>query len=314
MLTSVPGFKLGHYTDRDALTGCTVILCPLKTRASCEVRGASPGSRELELLAPERKMQEVHALLFTGGSAFGLSAADGVMRWLSEHNIGYETPWVKVPIVPAAVVFDLNLGSSAVRPDATAGYEACKNAASNSAKNSEEGNIGAGTGATVGKWKGMESRMKGGLGGASKTVGELIVGVVAVVNAVGDIIDENGKILAGARSPDGTFFGTSDPYRAFARGKVLENTNTTLVAAATNADFTKVELHRVAQRMHDGMARAIMPSHTSYDGDATFALSCGTVKADLDLVAEIAASLTAEAIRRAVRAATNAGGATGLAG
>ncbi|MCI0706823.1 MAG: P1 family peptidase [Ignavibacteriae bacterium] len=311
MITAVSGFKIGHYTDRTALTGCTVILCPPKTRASYEVRGASPGSRELELLSPEKKMQEVHAILLTGGSAFGLSAADGVMKWLSEHNIGYETPWAKVPIVPGAVIFDLNIGDGTVRPDANAGYAACENATS---APSEEGNIGAGTGATVGKWKGMDTRMKGGFGGASKTVGDIIVGAVAVVNAVGDIIGEDGRILAGARSENGKFAGESDPLRSFAAGKVIANTNTTLVVAATNADFGKIELHRIAQRMHDGMARAIVPAHTSYDGDATFALSCGAVKADFDLVAEIAASVTAEAIRRAVRAAKSAGDVTGLAG
>jgi L-aminopeptidase/D-esterase-like protein len=311
MITAVPGFRLGHYTDNKALTGCTVILCPPKTRASYEVRGASPGSRELELLSPDKKMQEVHAILLTGGSAFGLSAADGVMRWLSEHDIGYETPWVKVPIVPAAVIFDLNVGDGSVRPDSSAGYRACDNA---SVSTKDEGNVGAGIGCTVGKWKGMDSRMKGGFGGASKIMGELIVGVAAVVNAVGDILDEHGKIIAGARNSDDKFFGDSDPLRTLGPGKAVASTNTTLVAAATNADFSKVELHRIAQRMHDGMARAIVPAHTSYDGDATFMLSCGSVKADIDLVAEIAASLTAEAIRRAVKAAKSAGGVTGLAG
>ncbi len=310
MLTSVPGFKVGHYTDAKSLTGCTVILCPPKTRASCEVRGASPGSRELALLAPDKSMQEVHAVLFTGGSAFGLGAADGVMQWLEEHDIGYQTPWAKIPIVPAAVVFDLNLGSSSVRPTSKAAYDACANASSSTL---EEGNVGAGTGATVGKWKGMDFRMKGGFGSSSKVLDDLVVGAAAVVNAVGDIIDENGKILAGARSLNGKFYGERDPYRAFARGKVLENTNTTLVVVATNAAFSKLELHRIAQRMHDGMARAIVPAHTSYDGDATFALSWGNVKADLDLVAEIAAQLTAESIRRAVKAAKSVSGVPGVA-
>lgn len=311
MLSSVPGFSVGHYTDASKLTGCTVIVCPLKTRASCDVRGASPGSRELALLAPDKRMDEIHALVFTGGSAFGLAAADGVMKWLKEHDRGYQTPWVKVPIVPAAVVFDLNLGSSSTWPDAQAGYQACQAAGQAGA---QEGNIGAGTGATVGKWKGMEFRMKGGLGTALKRRDHLIVAALAVVNAVGDVIDEQGKILAGARDTHGKFFGEEDPYRSFARGKVLENTNTTLVCVATNADLSKVELHRLAQRMHDGMARAIVPSHTSYDGDATFALSHGEVKAEFDFVAEVAAAVTAESIRRAVRAAMSVGGVPGLAG
>ena len=238
MLTSVPGFKVGHYTDTDALTGCTVILCPPKTRASCEVRGSSPGTREVALLAPDKTMQEVHAVLFTGGSAFGLAAADGVMKWLEEHKVGYETPWVKVPIVPTAVVFDLNVGKSTTRPDADAGYKACQDASSGTI---EEGNVGAGTGTTVGKWNGVEYWMKGGFGTTARTIGDLVVGAAAVVNAVGDIIDENGKILAGARSSHGEFYGNQDSLRVFARGKVLERTNTTLVVVATNANFNKIE-------------------------------------------------------------------------
>lgn len=311
MLTSVPGFKVGHYTDSEALTGCTVFLCPPKTRASCEVRGSSPGSRELALLAPDKAMQEVHAVLLTGGSAFGLAAADGVMKWLEEHNVGYETPWAKVPIVPSAVVFDLNVGKNSVRPDVKAGYEACKDASSGKL---QEGNVGAGTGTTVGKWKGMEYWMKGGFGSASKTIGDLVIGAAAVVNAVGDIIDENGKILAGSRSSDGVFYGDRDPLRVFARGRVLERTNTTLVVAATNANLNKVDLHRICQRMHDGMARAIVPVHTSYDGDISFALSWGSLQADFDLVAEATAQLTAEAIRRAVKAAKSVQGIVGLGG
>ena len=309
MLTAVPGFKVGHFTEMKAMTGCTVILCPPNTRASCDVRGNSPGSRELALLAPEKSVQEIHAVLLTGGSAFGLAAADGVMRWLEEHNTGYPTPWAKVPLVPTAVVFDLNAGSSSVRPDALSGYRACDTASTGPF---DEGNVGAGTGTTVGKWMGAEFWMKGGLGSASAERAGLIVGALAVVNAVGDIINENGTILAGARRPDGQFIGAAEPYRPLARGKVLEQTNTTLTVAATNAKLSKLELHRVAQRMHDGMARAIVPIHTSYDGDVSFALACGEVQADLDLVSEIAAQLTAEAIRRAVRAARTTPGIPGL--
>jgi L-aminopeptidase/D-esterase-like protein len=309
MLTAVPGFKVGHFTEIKAMTGCTVVLCPPNTRASCDVRGNSPGSRELALLAPEKSAQEIHAILLTGGSAFGLAAADGIMRWLEEHNIGYPTPWAKVPLVPTAVVFDLNAGSSSVRPDALSGYRACDTASTGPF---DEGNVGAGTGTTVGKWKGAEYWMKGGLGSVSAEHSGLIVGALAVVNAVGDIINENGTILAGARRPDGEFIGVTEPFRPLVRGKVLEQTNTTLAVVATNAKLSKLELYRVAQRMHDGMARAIVPIHTSYDGDVSFALACGEQKADLDLVSEIAAQLTAEAIRRAVKAARTAGGIPGL--
>lgn len=311
MLTTVPGFNVGHFTNNEAMTGCTVILCPPKTCASCEVRGNSPGSRELALLAPEKSMQEVHAILLTGGSAFGLAAADGVVKWLEQHETGYQTPWAKVPIVPSAVVFDLNVGSSSVRPDSAAGYAACEHAKSDAI---EEGNVGAGTGTTVGKWKGMEYWMKGGVGTASIFVSDLIVGCLVVVNAVGDIIDANGKVLAGARLKDGAFIGDDDRFRPLARGKVLQQANTTLAVVATNANLTKLQLYRVAQRMHDGFARAIVPVHTSYDGDITFALSNGIVDADLDLVAEISAQVTAEAIRRAVKAAKSIKGVPGLVG
>lgn len=310
MITSVPGFTVGHYTDHKAMTGCTVLLCPPNTRGSCEVRGNSPGSRELALLAPEKSMQEVHAVLLTGGSAFGLAAATGVVQWLEERGIGYQTPWVKVPIVPAAVVFDLNVGRSDVRPDASAGYAACTAASSGPV---QEGSVGAGTGTTVGKWKGMEYWMKGGVGSSSVTMDGLAVGVLAVVNAVGDVIDEDGTILAGARSGGKGFFGNTEPHRPLARGKVLNHSNTTLVTLATNADLTKLQLFRIAQRMHDGMARAIVPAHTSFDGDVSFALASGTVQADLDLVSELAALHTASAIRRAVRAAQGTGDIPGLA-
>lgn len=311
MITDVPGIRIGHFTDQQALTGTTVVLCPPGTRASCEVRGNSPGSRELALLAPEKSVQEIHAIVLTGGSAFGLSAADGAMRWLEEHGVGYSTPWVRVPIVPAAVVFDLNIGSSAIRPDSSYGYQACQAAKDGRC---EEGNIGAGTGVTVGKWHGFEHCMKGGVGTASLSVGELIVGAVAVVNAVGDVLDADGTVLAGARGADGRFFGDQESVRPLVRGRVLEGSSTTLAVAATNARLSKLDLFRVSQRMHDGMARAIVPVHTSFDGDVTFALSCGTLAADLDLVSELAAQATAEAIRRGVRAAKSVNAVPGYAG
>jgi L-aminopeptidase/D-esterase-like protein len=303
-MTRVPGFLVGHSTDPVNATGCTVVLCPPNTRASCEVRGNSPGSRELALLAPEKSMQEIHALLLTGGSAFGLSAADGVVKWLQEKNIGYQTPWARVPIVPAAVVFDLNVGNTMIRPTSASGYEACHKASGAPVLN---GSVGAGTGATVGKWAGVETWMKGGIGSAAGVLDKAQIGVLAVVNAVGDILDEQGAILAGARGKDGRFLGEVQRTRVFARGKVLPQSNTTLVVMATNARLSKLDLFKVAQRMHDGMARAIVPVHTSYDGDTCFALSSGTVEADLDAIAEHAAALTAQAIRKAVRSAASIG-------
>lgn len=308
MIKCVEGFSIGHWTDLRHCTGCTVVLCPPGTVASCDIRGNSPGSRELALLAPEKTMQAIDAILLTGGSAFGLSAADGVMKYLVEHDRGYQTPWARIPIVPAAVVFDLNLGDAQVRPDARAGYDACRSASAGT----ECGNIGAGTGATVGKWAGSETRMKGGVGASFDVTGDLSVGVIAVVNAIGDIIDVRGDVLAGARSADGIYLSAKDRLRTFAPGKVLPETNTTLVVVMTNARLSKVDALRVAQRAHDGMARAVVPVHTSHDGDVAFAAASGRVDARLDVVAEMGAALTAEAIRVAVRSAETLDGVPGL--
>lgn len=300
------GFRVGHWTDTRALTGCTVILCPPKTVGSCDVRGSSPGSRELALLAPDKTMQEVHAVLLTGGSAFGLAAADGVVRFLEEQNVGYQTPWIKVPIVPAAVIFDLNIGSKEIRPTAESGYAACTAAKEEIL---QQGNVGAGTGATVGKWAGVETRMKGGTGFAKIAQGDLQVSAIAVVNSVGDVLKNDGTILAGARKGDGTWLGEVDPLRTFSRGKVASHSNTILVAIMTNAKLTKVEANRVAQRGHDGMARAVKPAHTSYDGDVVFGLASGMIETSFDLVAEMGADATAQAIRNGVRLAMSVDGA-----
>jgi L-aminopeptidase/D-esterase-like protein len=303
MVELPPGFRIGHWSDASALTGCTVILCPPGTAGGCDVRGNSPGSRELALLESEKSMQTVHAVLLTGGSAFGLAAADGVMHFLEEAGIGYETPWARVPIVPAAVIFDLNVGSSTVRPGAEAGYQACRQAGVDPAVS---GSVGAGMGATVGKWAGTEGRMRGGLGIASVRSGDLLVTAVAVVNAVGDVLDEAGHILAGARSSGGRWVADDDALRRmrFTRVRALENGNTTLVAVVTNARASKVDANRIAQRGHDGLARAIRPVHTSFDGDIVFALASGPVDAAIDLVAEMGADAAADAIRAGVRAAS----------
>jgi L-aminopeptidase/D-esterase-like protein len=247
-------------------------------------------------------MQEIHAVVLTGGSAFGLAAADGVMRFLDERGVGYKTPWARVPIVPAAVVFDLNIGSVHARPDAQAGFLACTQAGTTV----QEGSIGAGTGATVGKWAGIETRMKGGIGYAAIAHGEVQVSALAVVNAVGDIINEDGSILAGALGPDGQWLAPNRAVRELSR--LGQQVNTTLVVIMTNARLTKVDVFRVAERGHDGMARAVVPAHTSHDGDIVFALASGPVEAPMDLVAELAAGVVADAIRRGVRGATTAGG------
>lgn len=308
MITDVPGIMVGHYTDEEHITGCTVILCPPKTVASCDVRGSSPGSREIAALAPDKQMQEVHAILLSGGSAFGLGAANGVMKYLSEKNIGYATPWVIVPIVPSAIIFDLNIGSSSVFPVQENAYAACVNAS----RIVEQGSVGAGTGAVVGKWNGFERAMKGGVGSSSHKSGKLIVGAIAVVNAVGDILERDGSVLAGANE-SGKYFTSAERLDLFKNDHLLtRNTNTTLIVVASNAKLSKVDTHRVAQRVHDGMARAIQPCHTTFDGDIAFALSTGEVTAPIDVVAELAADAATEAIRNAVRFAKGRGGVKGL--
>nr|WP_290667709.1 P1 family peptidase [Ardenticatena sp.] len=296
-LTDVPGFRVGHATDATHQTGCTVVLCPPNTVGSAEVRGLAPGTREMALLSPEKSMQEVHAVLLTGGSAFGLAAADGVVRYLEEQGIGYPTPMARVPIVPAAVVYDLFASGGARRPDAAMGYAACVAA---QADNVPQGRVGAGTGVSVGKWAGFEAMMPGGFGMASMRLGEGVVGAAAVVNPVGDVVDADGRILAGARTPDGGWLGEEDPLRQF-RVPPLPGTNTTLVVVATNAALDKVACYRLAQRAHDGMALAIRYAHGLHDGDTAFVLASGTATVDFNTLGNAVVEVVAEAIRSAVR-------------
>jgi L-aminopeptidase/D-esterase-like protein len=243
-------------------------------------------------------MREVHGLLLTGGSAYGLAAADGIMRYLEEHDIGYRTPWARVPIVPAAVVFDLNVGSPSVRPTAEAGYLACTSASHDM---TDTGRIGAGTGTLVGKWHGIDNAMHGGLGVQTVEVGDLIIAAIAVVNAIGDIRDTDGTIIAGARSSDGAWLAAHNSYAVAMPLSPPPLTNTTLVAALMNTTLSKVQANRIAQRMHDGFARAVKPVHTSHDGDVSFVLASGSATAQFEIVAEAATDATADAIRNAVR-------------
>lgn len=285
-------FKIGHFTDERGGTGCTVVLCPPATRASGWVRGAAPGTREYALLDPHCKVDELHALLLTGGSAFGLDAAAGVMKYLKEREIGYQTGFARVPIVPAAVIYDLYSGKADAFPTPADAYQACLDAR---AGNRDKGRIGAGTGATVGKWAGLEYMMPGGVGRAQISLNGLWVDALAVVNPVGDVVDREGKIVAGAQKA-GRFLAEDHPETRWNPLSVGFGENTTLVVVMTNAALDKLHLHIVSGRVHNGVARAIIPSHTSYDGDIVFALSNGRVKADPDTVAELAV----EAARRAV--------------
>jgi L-aminopeptidase/D-esterase-like protein len=315
-LTDVEGFAVGHWTDLEAATGCTVILCPPGTVGGADVRGSAPGTRETDLLRPENLVEQVDAVLLAGGSAFGLAAADGVMRWLEEHGRGLDTGVARVPIVPAAVIFDLPLGRADVRPDAAAGYAAC--AAATPAPVAQ-GNVGAGTGATVGKAGGFNMAMKGGLGSASRqAAGGLVVAALAVVNAFGEVRDPaTGQVVAGVRLGE-RGEGFADPIallEAFASlrlASTARGANTTLAVVATNAKLTKTAATKVAQMAHDGLARAIRPVHTMFDGDTVYALSAGDLPADTNLIGALAAEVTAAAVLAGVRAAEGLAGVPGV--
>jgi len=308
-MATLPGIHVGHWHDPVGATGCTVLL-PARGAmgASVSVRGGAPGTRETDLLAPAASVQEIHALLLTGGSAFGLDAAGGVMAYLRERGIGFATPVARVPIVPAAVIFDLDAGSPDAWPDAMAGRIACEAATAGEAR---EGTVGAGYGARVGNVLGPSGRVKGGLGLAA---GELPngarVGALAVVNAAGDVLDERGEVLAGARR-EGRFAGSASLI-VESGGAARPMINTTLVAVVTDAGLDKTALHRLAGLAHDGLARAISPVHTAYDGDTVFALRTGDRDASPDAVGVLAVELVATAIRRAVRAATSLDGVPAL--
>ena len=304
-ITDVPGIEVGHAQNKKALTGCTVILCRKGAVAGVDVRGGAPGTRETDLLNPGNLVQQVHAILLAGGSAYGLDAASGVMRYLEEKQVGFQTREALVPIVPSAILYDLDLGDSKIRPDAKMGYQACVNASS---AEISEGVVGAGTGASVGKILGVGQAMKSGVGGASIHIGRgIVVGAIVAVNALGDVYDPvTGAFVAGVRGGKKTL----ELMRSF---KPASSRNTVIGAVAVNADFTKAEMTRIAQMAHDGMARAIRPVHTQFDGDAIFALATGGKKADLSIVGAFAAEAFALAIVRAVRASVSAGGLPGLA-
>jgi len=320
-ITKVSGIEVGHAQNDEALTGCTVILCRKGAVAGVDVRGSAPGTRETDLLNPINLVEKVHAIVLAGGSAFGLDAASGVMRYLDEHKIGFNTGVAKVPIVPAAILYDLNLGNKNIRPDAEMGYQACLNASANRVT---EGNVGAGTGASVGKLFGNALAMKSGLGSASMDIGNgITVGAIVAVNAWGDVI-EDGKIIAGLRSGrvgpirvggKEYFADTLKMMRTFAGRNVMRlatKSNTVIGAVATNAALTKVEATKVAQMAHDGLARCIRPAHTMLDGDTIFALSTGKKKSDVTTIGAFAAEAMAQAILRAVKMSASAGGLPGL--
>jgi L-aminopeptidase/D-esterase-like protein len=309
-LTAVPGIKVGHVTLDERPTGCTVVLAEAGAVGGVDVRGSAPGTRETDLLSPLNTVDRVHAVVLSGGSAFGLDAASGAVRWLEERGIGFPTRAARVPIVPAAILYDLGLGDARIRPTADCGYRA---AAAASGTAVPEGSVGAGAGATVGKMRGPEHAMRGGIGSAAiRLPGGLIVAALVAVNAFGDVVDPaTGRIVAGARNDDGRTLADArrllrqEPGRTFAPGA-----NTTLAVVATNARLSKAEAAKVASMAHDGFARAIVPVHTPVDGDTIFALATGAREPGDSLVTigALAADVTAEAILRAVRLATSVPG------
>jgi L-aminopeptidase/D-esterase-like protein len=306
-LTAVTCLEVGHHTLTARPTGCTVVLAGAGGAvAGVDVRGAAPGTRETDLLSPVNSVDRVHAIVLSGGSAFGLDTASGVMRWLEERKIGFDVGVARVPIVPAAILLDLGVGDARIRPDADCGYQAASAASSAPIA---EGNVGAGAGATVGKLLGRERGMKGGLGSAAiRLPGGLVVAAMVAVNALGDIVDPaTGQIVAGARAADGSFADARRLLREGRRGAVAPGGQTTLGIVATNATLTKTQATKVAQMAHDGFARAIVPSHTPADGDTIFSLATGTHAGDADvlLIGALAADVTAEAIVRAVKAASS---------
>ena len=320
-LTDVQGLKVGSHTLTEKPTGCTVILAEKGAVGGVDVRGGAPGTRETDLLNPVNHVQVVHAVVLSGGSAFGLDAAMGAVRWLEEHNIGYPAGGVKVPIVPAAILFDLPFaGKPQVRPTADCGYKATVAANDGPV---EQGTVGAGAGATVGKMGGPGKSMKGGLGSASiKLPDGLVVAAIVATNSVGDIIDPaTGVVVAGARGEDGkTFIDVRKLLRAgaLARGRQPRTgENTTIGLVATNAVLTKVQAQKMAQMAHDGFARAISPVHTTGDGDTIFSLATGELAGEvndgrLTQIGALAAEAMADAIVRSVREATSAGGVPAL--
>jgi L-aminopeptidase/D-esterase-like protein len=298
-LTDVPGVRVGHATDLDGITGCTVVLCPEGTVGGVEVRGGAPGTRETDALRPGSLAGEVHAVVLTGGSAFGLAAADGVARWLEGKGVGFDTGPARVPIVPAAVLFDLGIGDPAARPGPADGAAACEAATNGPVA---EGTVGAGTGATVAKMPDPSFAVKGGIGTAAIHRGPLIVGAIAAVNAVGEVFGEDGRAIAANRAPPGT------------EQKLWRGTNTTLVVVATNGRLTTLGCLRLAAAANDGIARAVRPAHTLWDGDTAFALATGEVEASPTEAEGPAADAVATAIRRAVRSAEGIGGVPSVEG
>lgn len=306
-ITDIENVKIGNAEDEEKGTGLTVILCENGAAAGLDIRGGGPASRESGLLNPLAAAEKIHAVVLSGGSAFGLGSSDGVMQYLSEKGIGFETGIVPVPLVCTSCIFDLGVGKKDAYPDKEMGYKACINA---EVGNYKDGNFGAGQGAMVGKLMGAPFAMKSGVGSYALSVGKLKVGAIAVVNALGDIYDEDGKIIAGLLGEDKNSFRNSEEalYKMCMQRENLFTENTTIGAIITNASLDKTKMNKVAQMAHNGMARAVCPVHTSADGDSIYALSTGDVEASPDVVGTLAAKVMRRAIINGVKSAQAAYG------
>ncbi len=303
-LEAISNVYIGHAHDLEGATGCSVVICPEGAVTGVDVRGGAPGTRETDLLDPLNLVDRVHAVLLAGGSAFGLEAASGVMRYLEERGIGFDTGVARIPLVPSAVLFDLSVGDPSARPDAAMGYKACVT----SGYPLEEGNVGAGMGASIGKIRGMEFCMKGGLGCACLEEARLRVGAMVAVNSLGDVYDQSrGEIIAGALGDDRKSFINTEDYMisSFARCGNLSGRNTTIGVVITNALMTKSQACKVASMAHSGIARAVRPSHTMFDGDTLFTMATGNVETDVNVVGIMAVMAVEKAILRAVRKASS---------
>ncbi len=306
--TDIDGIKVGHASNLQAGTGCTVIMCEEGAVAGVDVRGGSPGTRETDLLDPQNLVDKIHAVMLAGGSAFGLDAASGAMKYLEERNIGFDVQVTKVPIVCSAVLFDLVVGDYRVRPNLEMGYKACENATNKECPN---GNVGAGTGATVGKFLGVNQAMKGGLGSFALQVGDLKVGAIVAVNALGDIIDpDTGDILAGLLDENKEkLIGTENIMaEKYGEKKNIFSDNTTIGVVATNSIFTKSEANKLASMAHNGYGRTMRPAHSIFDGDTIFTMSTGKIEADINVVGFLAARTMERAVINAIKSADSAYG------
>ncbi len=308
-LTAIPGFRVGHATHLEGATGCTVIICPDGTVGGVDQRGGAPGTRETDLLRPLHSVQTVNAVVLSGGSAYGLASADGVMRWCEEHGIGYKSgTGFLVPIVPAAILMDLPVGQPGIRPDAAMGYAACEAATDAPVT---QGSIGAGTGARVGPMGGNERATKGGIGSALIRFDDgLMIAALVAVNAFGNVLDETGQVIAGLRHPEQTgFLDVIEAIRLYRPPAPTPATSNTVIGVvATNARLTKDHANKVAQMAQNGVATTVRPAHTMFDGDTIFALATGQVEADVSVVGAYAADVVAMAIRNGVRSATTLAG------